>query len=345
MRNSTAYIIAGPKTFRLASRKILGRWGGNLQNIEKGQRIIYVPDKGMKFVQVDQAGAEALVMAYCCKKGNYRRLFELGIKVHTFVAMHVFEKVWAKKMLEARLISDVADMNVREMCEMPIEDLPSHPMWNPLSRLIKSSDDWSLSERYYFMAKQICHSSNYGIGPYMFRMNTLDKSGGKVVIEEVEAKRLLGTYHNLFPEIQGYHRWVQECVEQNHMLYNLHGHPYTITHYEILDTHWKELYSWVPQSTVGEITNIAYSRMYEYIKMFNKSWDILANTHDSYLLQCPDNEIVECAKKAKEFIEQWFMSPIDGVRFQMKSEAQSGGNWSPFKQDKNPDGLQEIKDL
>ena len=43
-RNSCTYVVAGTDTFRLGSRKILGKWGNNMQNIEKSLRKIYIPD-------------------------------------------------------------------------------------------------------------------------------------------------------------------------------------------------------------------------------------------------------------------------------------------------------------
>ena len=59
-RDSCTWVIAGPKTMRLASKQILPKkqevdgkmkkvgWGGNLQNIEKSMRQIYIPDEGKK---------------------------------------------------------------------------------------------------------------------------------------------------------------------------------------------------------------------------------------------------------------------------------------------------------
>ena len=56
MRDSCMWIIAGPKTLRLASKQILPKkhlingktktigYGGNLQNIEKSMREIYISD-------------------------------------------------------------------------------------------------------------------------------------------------------------------------------------------------------------------------------------------------------------------------------------------------------------
>lgn len=383
MRNSCVYKVAGPKTFRLASTAILptkvlvdGKrkrkgWGSNLQNIEKNLRVIYKPDgwtpalsekclyymetkditifteKELEylriFIQTDQSGAEALITAYCCEPGQYRELFINGIKPHSFLGMHLFKDVWPKKLREHNLITGDSDFSIQEMCNTPICNLKTHKHWRMLDKLIKDSDNWSLKERYYYLAKQTEHSSNYDIHAPTFRMNILEKSGGKVVISQDEAVKFLETKHSLFPEIRGYHRWVQRLAESNRMLYNLHGHPYTITHYELLDTHWKELYSWIPQSTVGEITNIAYTQFYRFIQEQKKSWDLLANTHDSYLIQCPLRDELDCAAKAKEFIEQRFISPIDNSPFQMRSETKSGFNWSDYKKDKNPLGLREIK--
>jgi len=418
MRNSCTYKIAGPRTFRLASTAILpsrvmidGRrkrkgWGANLQNIEKDLRSIYKPDgftpaltekclyymdtKDLSifteseleniriFVQTDQSGAEALIVAYLTEAGNYRELFKNKIKPHSFLGMHLFRDIWPEKMREHKLMTGDSDFSIDELCKLPIAALKNHKWWPVLDKLIKSSDNWSLKERYYYLAKQTEHSSNYDIKENTFRMNVLEKSGGKISISAEDAARFLDLKHGLFPEIKGYHRWVLRLAENNRIIYNLHGDPYQITVYDITESHEKEIYSWIPQSTVGQITNRAYTRMYEFIKISGKNttmacprtrvspevgqmldiygchprkWDNLANTHDSYLHQCPLRDENECAKVSKFFIEQAFRSPIDGVEFQMGSETQSGFNWAPAKRDKdgkftkNPLGLREIKGI
>jgi hypothetical protein len=352
-------------------------WGANLQNIEKDLRSIYKPNgftpaltekclyymetKDLSvfteeelftlriFIQTDQSGAEALIVAYLTEAGNYRELFKNKIKPHSFLGMHLFRDIWPEKMREHKLMSGDSDFSIDELCKLPIAALKQHKWWPVLDKLIKSSDNWSLKERYYYLAKQTEHSSNYDIKENTFRMNVLEKSGGKISISAEDAARFLDLKHGLFPEIKGYHRWVLRLADTNRIIYNLHGDPYQITVYELTETHEKEIYSWIPQSTVGQITNRAYTRMYEYIKENRLSWDLLANTHDSYLLQCRLQDEVECAKRSKEFIEQSFKSPIDGVEFQMGSETQSGFNWAPAKRDKdgkftkNPLGLREVK--
>ena len=349
MRNSTCYKISGTKTFRLSSTKLFGIWGGNLQNIEKSMRQIYVPDPGKIFVQVDQSGAEALIVAYISRAGAFRQLFENGIKPHVYVALRLFKDVWKKKMKEARLITADSDLDMDEVIATPIHELKKHPLWRAIDGIIKDSDNWSLQERYYYLAKQTCHSGNYGIGPTTFRMNILEKSGGKIVVSHDDAEYFLLTYNSLFPEITEWHRAVEKQVNAHKILYNLHGHPYQVTQPMILDSAWKELYAWVPQSTVGEITNIAYAKLQQLIEQTGVAWDLLANTHDSYLLQCPIGEEAVAAAKMQEFMGHRFTSPVDGIEFQMKSEAAAGYNWAPSKKDKagnwtiNPLGLKEIK--
>jgi len=374
VRNSTLYKIAGTSTFRLSSTKILKTHGSNLQNIEKELRSIYIPDgyrdelvekclyyqqtKDWKvfteeeletlriFVQVDQSGAEALIVAYLCESGNYRQLFINGIKPHSFLGMHLFKDVWTKKMIESRIITAESGFDIEELVNCPIPQLKQHRFWKDLDGTIKDSDNWNINERYYYLAKQTEHSSNYDIKGPTFQMNVLEKSGGKVVIDRKRAEHFLLVKHSLFPEIkQTFHRNVREEIERDGVLYNMHGMPYTITDYDIQESDWKEYYAWKPQSSVGMITNIAYARLQSYIEIEHKSWDILANTHDSYLCQCPLYDEQDCAKKMTEFMEQEMTSPVDGVKFRMKSEAQSGFNWSPakLKQNKNLLGLRELK--
>jgi hypothetical protein len=384
MKDSCQFQIGGPKTFRLGSRAIMkksrqlssGEWkerglGGNLQNIEKSMREIYIPDgwtSALKdkcsyymasgdlsvftdeelsklniFVQTDQSGAEALAVAYLCKDGDFRQLFIHGVKPHVYVALHVFKDVWKKKMREAHISGDVR-CDIDEILNTPICDFKSNPYWKDLDRLIKDSDNWSLDQRYYYLAKQTCHSANYGITANPFRMNILEKSGGKIVISMEDADHFIETYHALFPEIRDWHRRLRQQVEMTKMMYNLHGHPYMVTSHEIQESSWKELFAWIPQSSIGMITNIAYANLQQYIESERLNWDNLVNCHDSILSQCPIGQEKLLGQKQQEFIEQSFVSPVDEAPFRMRSETQYGFNWSPFKApDKNKCGLREMK--
>lgn len=365
MRNTTLYKNA-PKTFRRSSAQLITGHGGNCQNIEKSVRKIYHPD-GFRpeleakcryymqtgdtsvfteeelavlrlFGQRDQSGAEALIMAYDCEPGAYRQLFENNIKPHVFVGMHLFQEIWPKKMKEMGGL--VEDFDIDALCYSKIPELKKNPHWYDLDKLIKSSDNWSTSERYYYFSKQTCHSGNYGIEWAHFQLNILEKSGGKIFIPNDEAKRFLMVYRGLFPEIPERNRRIARQVEETKVIYNMLGFPYYITNYNILPVTMMEYYAWGPQSTVGEITRIAVTDMQEYIESEKKPWDNLADTHDSWLTQFPLLDVQEYLQKSEEFMNQELISPVDGVRFRMKSEANIGFNWAPYHKDKNPLGLQ-----
>lgn len=184
------------------------------------------------------------------------------------------------------------------------------------------------------------NSANYDIQWANFQMNILEKSGGKIAISKEEAERFLMVYRGLFPEIPERNRRVQAQAEKYKLVYNIFGMPYQITDWNVSGTSMKDIFAWGPQSTVGEITRIAFTNMQEYIEDNNKQWDVLADTHDSYLVQCPLIDVRDCAKQMQTFMNQRLTSPVDGVEFNMRSECNIGFNWASFKKKTNEVGLQ-----
>jgi DNA polymerase family A len=366
-RNSCLY-KHNPKTFRRGSSKIMDYWGSNMQNWEKSLREIYRPDgfspalqekclEWLKtgetaffteqelvtlrvFIQSDQSGAEALIVAYECDALDYRQLFIHGVKPHVYVALKLFKHIWTKKLKESGGL--IEDFNIDELCDTKISELKKNPFWKDIDKLIKSSDNWSARERYYYLAKQTCHSANYGIEENTFRMNVLEKSEGIIYLSKEEASNFLMTYRGLFPEIPERCRRIEQQAIKTKMLYNMFGFPFHITDYNI-DSKMKEYFAWSAQSTVGEITRIAATQLQQYIESENKRWDLLADTHDSYMLQCPLLDAKEARDKMKELMNIRLVSPNDGTHFNMKSEQNLGFNWNSKKSDEvNPLGLQEL---
>jgi hypothetical protein len=367
-RNTCIYNQPGAVSFRRSSSSftvdILNeiKVGTNLQNIEKEARRLYHSDgytEALKekcamylqnrdiniftaeerkkltiFCQVDQSGAEALIVAYLCRKGNFRDLFTFGVKPHVFVALHLFSKIWEDELNKYASADFKIDIN--EALHTSIPDLHKLHYWKKLDKIIKDSDNWPAEQRYYYIAKQICHSSNYGIRPPTFALNTLEKSKGRVVIPKEAAEKYLLFYHSLFPEIQEWHREVQRQLETTRIIYNLQGFPREFTG-ELIDSILKEAYAQAPQSTVACITAKAYVDLQRYIEAHKLLWDILADTHDSYLVQCPIGEEEVCCKTMQSFMNQELVSPR-GENFRMKSEAQWGFNWAPLKVKLAPDG-------
>lgn len=314
-RITTAYNLAGTTSYRLASRRLLGKWGTNVQNFPKKLRKLFVADPGNVLVQADQAGAEALVVSYLCREGNFRSLFANGVKSHVYVALRLFEDVWAAEL----------GQSIKDYCEAPAADLVKLPRWEELKKLISSSDNWSADKRYYFMAKMVCHASNYGMKAPTFRVNVLQKSGGAVNLTNKRAVFFLETYHTLFPEIRLWHRETIAELKRTRILRNLFGYPRMFTQ-TIDPSMFKEAYAFVPQSTVGCITNMAFTDLYNNARIRELGADVIQNNHDSVLLQCSPDVADEVAKLACVALNREMTSPF-GETFKMKSEAMIGENW------------------
>lgn len=292
------------------------------------------------FVQVDQAGAEALIVAYLCRAGKYRDLFTFNIKPHSYVAAYLFKNVWQSKL--ATLAGGLGEADdIQRYLSCSLKELKSLRGWSALADLIQSSDDWPANERYYFIAKMVVHASSYGMKGPTFQMNVLEKSEGSIVLSKKQAESYLADFHGMFPEIHEWQRETERIARATKVLYNLQGYPREITEV-INETTLRDLYAFVPQSTVGVITNIAYTEMQQYIEQHNKDWDMLANTHDSYLCQCPIKEVNDCATMMHQYITPELTSHRRET-FKMKAEVQTGYNWSNYSKDKNPLGLQPYK--
>ncbi len=344
-RLTTAYNLAGPDTFRLSSRAMLKfksnpynpkGWGTNVQNWDKSQRKLVIADEGKIFVQIDQAGAEALIVAYLCRNGKFRELFINGVKPHVFVALHLFADIWKKKFTPDE---------INGLLTLRPRDLKLAPNFKQVEQAIKDSDNWPDKERYYFIAKMVCHASNYGMKAPTFLLNVLQKSKGAIVLTLAEARNFLDMYHALFPEIGEWHREVQMKLDKSKIMYNLFNEPRLFLEPKG-DTLFKQAYAFTPQSTVGQITNRAFVGGQGYVEsdaFTDMGLDMLQNNHDSILYQVWKNEDVI---RRSIILMMPLMTPhlkYNGVDFQMKAEAQVGLNWGPYKSGENEVGLKEYK--
>lgn len=324
-RNTCAWGVGGTKTFRNKSGMLIGDIGSNLQNPSDDICRIYIPDEGKVFIQVDCAGAEALIVAYECDAGRFRQLFEYGIKPHTFVAMNLFMPEWKKEQ----------PYDVQHLCGLSIPDLAVHPEWKLLSKVIKNTH-----ER-YFIGKKTCHSFNYCKTAASFRFDVLKESEGKVVLSLTQSEMFEGIYHALFPEIKRWQKRTEETIKTTRTLRNLYGYP---MHFggHITDKVVREGVAWVPQSTVGVIGANGFRDMQRYVEIYNRpAWDVLNNKHDSVLNQAPEKEALVNGKVLSDLMSVKLLSS-KGEEVNMKTEISIGRNWGKWDKDGNREGMKEI---
>lgn len=334
-RTTTLLKIAGPKTFRLASTKLFyfnedqPGFGGNVQNIEKSDRKKYEADEGKLLCQTDQSGADAKIVACLMPKGNVlRTLFDNGIKIHNYLGV-TFPEQWESQFPEVRSFKDI-----------PIPELKLHPRWDEFVKAVAASDDNPSPTRYYYHYKKVGHSGNYGaLGGTLQEFILLD-SQGTVRLTRKQAEAYVAGYHALIPEIRNnFHKYIEYCYTTTGRLHTMQGYPIELTQ-KVFPTQYNKLYDKVPQATVAIITHLAATKFQEFVEEHKLQWDLLSNTHDSYLCQAPgyfdssgnpQGEVLECGKLMRQFIEEQTMTNQYEETFNMRAESQVGRNWSPFK--------------
>lgn len=322
----TALKPSGTNSFRYASAQLLGEFGANLQNSDKESLSGFEAWEGHSFVQCDQAGAEALVVAHLARPGNYRTLFNVGIKPHTFVAMHIF--------IEAHKHDwPLAGKTPEHWKSLPPEALAKEPGWKALDKAIKNSG------KPYKIGKMICHASSYRMRERTFQLQTLKQSQGTLVLSFDECKHFLSFFALLFPEIIDWQNEIELTVIRNRTLRNLFGYPRRFER-PITDSYIRECISWIPQSTVGCITHLAANR---FNRLRNPAVrPAINNKHDSFLTMPPDQYIAETGKLMQECLAARLVGR-DGVEFVMKSDFQVGKNWGGHDPAENPLGMKVLE--
>jgi len=91
-RMRCSYVVGGTETGRLASKESVFGTGGNLQNVPKECRKMFVADEGKVLVEADLSQAEARVVAYLSEDERLIRLFEEGGDIHRQNAAWIFNK-------------------------------------------------------------------------------------------------------------------------------------------------------------------------------------------------------------------------------------------------------------
>lgn len=323
-RLTTLYKIPGTKNFRLASSKLFGYYGCNLQNPTDSLMECVIPDETCVFIQPDQGGAEALVVAYECRRARFRKLFENDIKPHSYMALQIFTDMFRGEHPAARYKAVDPDV------------FATYPEARAVLKIIKNSP------REYDLGKRVIHAKNYDMGFRTFQINVLELSEGTVVLSAREAKEFLGIHTETFPEIVEWQAEIQGKLAAERKLRNLFGYP------RRFDQLWssellRDAYAFIPQSTVGTITNLAYTELFHRIKKERLPWTLCNNKHDSLLLQVPDTTehrdmgIAYC----KEHLGRELISSR-GEHYRMKVGISVGHNWGKYHETKNPQGMREL---
>lgn len=309
-RMRCAFDITGTRSGRLSSRETIYGTGTNLQNIptrkKEGEQIrgMFIADPGKVFIYRDFSQAEARVVAYLARCQGLIELFEDPSRdIHKENAARIFNKD----------ISDIAD----------------YP------------------ERY--LAKRVVHASNYGMGGVrLVQVVNEDAATTGVRLTISEADQLIFKYFMLYPELkENYWREVCETVRDTRVLYTPFGRRREFfgrleygASYMQPDNLLREALSYIPQSTVGDLCNIAVANCYRDVQLGRPELgaEFLLAVHDSILMQCNEDKVYETAAAMEAAMN--IPMELHGKTFRIPTDCKVGTRWCSAKT--MPGGLVDI---
>jgi uracil-DNA glycosylase family 4 len=268
------------------SFKSFGRWSssasiiepygsGNLQNIPGEAREMYYAGDGKVFVQADYKQAEAVVVAYLIGDKKLQNLFKASFGLS--------DAECKKRNLDVHKITAATMAGFRVDFVQGSDGLQ-----------VIFSDEVSGEMRR--VGKTIRHAKNYSAGPGVLAR--------KLGIHLSKAKELMQTYDAANPELYAWQKSVVKELANTRILTNLFNRQH-----KFLDRWGDDLfrssYSFIPQSSVGDLLNKALVVLY---REYAHEVDIMLQLHDAIYIAVNDNEAA--IERGKEILKHCMIDRV-----------------------------------
>lgn len=154
--------------------------------------------------------------------------------------------------------------------------------------------------------KRIRHSTNYSAGPAVLAADLSCSMN--------EAKALLDQFHASCPQLRLWHREIEKELYRTRTLTNLLGRKHRFLE-RWGDDLFRSAYSYIPQSTVGDLLNLAIVRFYN---KYGSEIDVVLQLHDAMYILSKIDEMEHNMALMKEAMmiplkvnEEEFMIDVD----------------------------------
>jgi len=185
-----------------------------------------------------------------------------------------------------------------------------------VGKMIYNEPNFSKSDpRYDKVVKHLTHGFNYDMGPWMLAR--------EANIPLAEAKMHHEKMRTLFPGIKNtYYKYVEDCIRHNRTLYNVFGRR-QIFFGRLGESLFKAGYSFIPQSSVGDINKLA-------LKKVCKHYPVLMEGHDGLIISVPKKEIKYGVEALREAYDVPFK--VWGIERRIPVEFKVGPNWAEMEE-------------
>jgi DNA polymerase I-like protein with 3'-5' exonuclease and polymerase domains len=203
-----------------------------------------------------------------------------------------------------------------------------------------------LAEQEYYRGKsyrQVCKSGSHGSN-YYGKPFTLAQQMG---VETDIAEQFQNKYFKRFPGIPDWHNAIAKQLQETGIITTPFGLRRTFWGRRFDDATLREAIAFVPQSTVGVLTNIGLHNLWaKYEGGSSPDVMILANGHDAVIGQIKTEKLDALVPEVLDVLR--FPFYIEDVKGKTREcvipfDMEVGNNWGKYDPEKNPKGLKKWK--
>jgi DNA polymerase I-like protein with 3'-5' exonuclease and polymerase domains/uracil-DNA glycosylase len=305
-----SFNMAGTNTGRLSSSETIFGTGTNMQNLPKTFKEFLIADPGHVIVEVDKSQAEWVATAFVSGDGRMIEAVLSGIDAHIHTANLMFGIPKELILKEHQVLETSTDEDwIKEQRAIHCPEILTYRNILP-----------NMSCRQ--AGKKSNHSFNYGLSPQGFAI--------QYDLEVKYAKQCYQLYHNAYPGLTLWHQHIRNKLSKDRTLENLFGRKRRFLN-RWNDDLFKAAYSYIPQSTIGQLLNYGIVETYyqQDLEEYNflRSWDLLNQVHDSMVFQYPADKVADLVKTIKQI--QINLDPklyANGREFVIKTDCKIGLN-------------------
>lgn len=169
------------------------------------------------------------------------------------------------------------------------------------------------------VGKTLRHANNYSAGPAV----TAHRLGCSIK----EAKQLNQIYHNICPQLSIWHTTIRNKLQKDMTLVNLLGRAHRFLD-RWGDTLFRSAYSYIPQSTVGDLLNASLVRFYN---RYGKERTIQLQLHDAIYILSPLGQ--SNREESIGMLKESMLYPLEhqGVEFIIDVDFAAGPSWGELE--------------
>jgi len=261
-------------------------------------------------IELDKSGAERGVVAYLSEDANMLSVVEGDESPHTITGSLISSAPKEFVEQENKLVGNNTDSDEIEVLRQGLD----------------IEEDWFLPRS--MSIRQAGKKSNHGLNYDMkYRRFALENE-----LQETEARTLVELYHKSYPSIRRtFHKSIQHQLNEDRTLVNCFGRRR-----RFMDawgtTLFDAAYSFIPQSTVFDITRIGMVKFFNDTSM--DTIEVLSQTHDSNLFQI-DLTDTQIAAHTVVTIGLDYMNPLcryNSKEFKIGTTLKVGLDWGNMEE-------------